>query len=337
MRDRFATQLPGVFFLDPTRPQELRAWLARRELLAPDEHLTSLALAGEGNMNLTLRATTSAGRSLIVKQSRPWVEKYPQLDAPPERALAEAGFYQAVSGSTAVAEPMPELVHLDAEAKIMVLQDLGQASDMADLYGQGGSFQPAELSTLLQWLSALHSLPTPSDPVFQNRNMRALNHAHIFDIPLQADNGLDLDAIIPGLAALAVLLKADGAYVSAVHALGQEYLQDGPTLLHGDFYPGSFLRTPSGLKIIDTEFCFAGRAEFDVSVFWAHYLLTGHPEGNVRQALASYSPPPGFDWGLAKAWAGVELMRRVIGYAQLPLTVDRGAILELSRSYVGAE
>jgi LemA protein len=69
---------PDLFFLDPTRPVDLARWLAGTGLLQPGEVVLQAAKAGDGNMNCTLRVTTSR-RSLIVKQSRPWVEKYPQL------------------------------------------------------------------------------------------------------------------------------------------------------------------------------------------------------------------------------------------------------------------
>ena len=38
----------------------------------------SAVRAGDGNMNCTVRVTTGTG-TLIVKQSRPWVEKYPRF------------------------------------------------------------------------------------------------------------------------------------------------------------------------------------------------------------------------------------------------------------------
>ena len=47
-------------------------------------------------MNCTLRVTTTR-RSFILKQARPWVEKYPQIAAPVERARVEAAFYAAVA------------------------------------------------------------------------------------------------------------------------------------------------------------------------------------------------------------------------------------------------
>ena len=55
--------------------------------------------------------------------------------------------------------------------------------------------------------------------------------------------------------------------------------EEGPSLIHGDLFPGSLLQTGSGeLRIIDPEFCFCGDPEFDIGVFYAHLLLSGHGE-----------------------------------------------------------
>ena len=96
-------------------------------------------------------------------------------------------------------------------------------------------------------------------------------------------------------------------------------MADGATLLHGDFFPGSWLRTPLGLAAIDPEFCFLGPAEYDLGVLMAHFLFTDH-EALLPVFRAMYGGR--CDWRLAEAFAGAELMRRVIGVAQLPLQAD---------------
>ncbi len=73
--------------------------LERLELLDSGEAIESMQRAGEGNMNLVIRVVTPR-RSMILKQSRPWVEKYPQIEAPADRILAEIDFYQLRRGSS---------------------------------------------------------------------------------------------------------------------------------------------------------------------------------------------------------------------------------------------
>ena len=68
-------------------------------------------------------------------------------------------------------------------------------------------------------------------------------------------------------------LQADACYVGIVRELGALYLQDGTSLLHGDYFPGSWLQTAAGVRVIDPEFCFFGPPEFDVGVLLAHLHL----------------------------------------------------------------
>jgi 5-methylthioribose kinase len=154
--------------------------------------------------------------------------------------------------------------------------------------------------------------------------MRALNHLHVFDLPFRPDNGLDLDAVLPGLAAVARALHTDAGLLRRIHALGERYLTDGPTLLHGDFYPGSWLNTERGVRVIDPEFAFCGPASFDWGVLIAHLLLTDQPHARV-EAVAARAPQE------ALGFAGVEVLRRLLGVAQLPLTAD----LDTRRAWVG--
>ena len=171
-----------------------------------------------------------------------------------------------------------------------------------------------------------------------NREMRALNHAHVFEIPLATENGLNLDGITPGLADVARVLKDDLDYVRAVRRLGQElYLGQGRGLIHGDFFPGSLLRTSSGTKVIDPEFGHFGFPEFDWGVFLAHLFLADQPAASVSRWVRRGRGQPGLDGDAMLSAAGVEIMRRLMGYAQLPLSCGlerKRDLLERSRELV---
>jgi 5-methylthioribose kinase len=204
----------------------------------------------------------------------------------------------------------------------------------------GGNFTALDLQQLADFLIRLHELPVNLHEVelFQNRQMRTLNHQHIFEIPLQENNGLDtrLDGLTPGLSNLAADLKKDSEYVAAVHRLGEKYLRPTRTnLLHGDFFPGSLLQMPDRRwVVIDPEFCFVGDAEFDVGVFLAHLHLSGHSESLARQWISFF---PLCDPVLIGQYAGVEIMRRILGVAQLPITSElshKRDLLELSKNYL---
>ena len=340
-QEEFRALLPQTFFLDPGDLASLADYLGAVGRLARKEMILSAEKAGEGNMNCTVRVRTSAG-SFVLKQSRPWLEKYPQIAAPFDRALAEGRFYRLITPSPDVAGRMPRLLWTDEEARTVALEDLGAASDFFPLYAHEITLSEETLAELVAYLSALHGL-APADEASRetlaNHEMRALNHEHIFALPLRAENGLDLDAYTgtPGLAGAAASLREDTAYARAVAELGERYrLGSGDSLLHGDFFPGSFLRTGAGVRVIDPEFCFCGDAEYDLGVFAAHLLLAGEPAARAEQVLELYQPSLSAE--LARQYAGVEIMRRLIGVAQIPTLradlVQKRAWLELSRRLV---
>jgi 5-methylthioribose kinase len=229
---------------------------------------------------------------------------------------------------------MPALQAVDEDARLVWFEDLGEAADYLPCYG-GRALPQAELDALLRWLGGLHRvrLDASAWPRLRNREMRALNHAHLFAIPLDPAQAPDVDAACPGLQAIAESYRRDPALRRAMELLGERYLEDGSTLLHGDFYPGSWLRTAAGPRVIDPEFGFLGCPEFDVGVLRAHLDFAGAAD----HSLDAYAPPPGFDAMLAEGFAGVERIRRLLGVAQLPLEADlaqRHAWLERGRAAV---
>lgn len=297
--------------------------------LEPDEHVERAEPAGEGNMNLTLRVKTGK-RSFVLKQARPWVEKYPEIAAPWERSTVEQAFYARAAKIPGVAQRMPRLIAADTETRLLALEDLPGARDLSELYAdpQTNPLDDEELGGLALYLARLHEGGSQATgPRVENRAMRELNHAHIYSVPLDPHNGLDLDMHEPGLGAAARTLMGDSAFCAAVRAQGERYLGRGQSLLHGDFFPGSWLRTDVGLRIIDPEFSFPGEAEFDLGCAVAHFALMRLSAQTAGRFLDDYSR------GLSAARvsqqelarnAAIEVMRRLIGVAQLPIPKSEG-------------
>ena len=83
IKQRFQEIYPTAFFLEKDIPA-VEKYLNEQNWLNLNEKVAALEKPGEGNMNFVLRVTTNQ-RSFILKQARPWVEKFPQIDAPVER------------------------------------------------------------------------------------------------------------------------------------------------------------------------------------------------------------------------------------------------------------
>lgn len=310
------------------------ALMTRLGWLPSGRSVAWVAIAGAGNMNQVERVGLDDGKSLILKRANPWVQKYPDIPAPVARAAVEAAFYRAVSGQAAGAAMPAHLGH-DATSAANLFEDLGEGRDgMAAYVGEPITRQLIE--AVADWMRALHSLPPPFAPVLANHAMRELNALHIFDFPLDPHSGFNLDAITPGLQACADALKHDQAFTAIVAAMKAHYLGDeGGVLLHGDLYPGSWLATVRGLFVIDPEFCWIGPREWDVGILCAHLRLSGQPPSLETDLIARYGAP--LDQTVLNRFIGVEIMRRLIGVAQLPLDIDldaKAALLADARSLV---
>jgi 5-methylthioribose kinase len=299
----------------------LTKYLRAQGWIEADERVRSAKKPGEGNMNFVVRVTTSR-RTIVLKQALPYVYRYPQVAAPVARGKTEAGFYQLINKQPELTPYIPGLVGFDAPHHVLALEDLGTGSDFTFLYRSPEQITEEQLHQLLHFLSHLHRIKAEPDevPFLQNMDMRKLNHEHIFRYPYAADNGLDLDTIMPGLQAVSQSYQRNDTLRRRIAELGALYLRPGDTLVHGDFYPGSWLRVPSGVKVIDPEFGFFGLAAFDVGVMLAHALLTGGAEYTPERVMERYQPIGNWDESLAYSFAGAEVLRRILGLAQLPLT-----------------
>ncbi len=341
--DEVLNPYPGNFFLTPSVPK-IAGLLASNAWLLPDEVVEGAERAGEGNMNCVVRVMTSR-RSFILKQSRPWVEKYPGFAAPWDRALVEARFYQTAENLPGVTRYLPGLLNFDPGERLLMLEDLGDAQDFTFLYAANSArLADSERIQLVDFLLALHMSARAPElrSLFANAEMRSLNHEHIFDLPLRPSNGLDLDAITPGLGRLANGLQRDAQYSREVAALGACYLDHagGGCLIHGDYFPGSWLKSRGRTYVIDPEFCFFGPPEWDLATMAAHLRLSGHSQVEIDKSVDRYAARAALDRRLVQKFAGVEIMRRLIGVAQLPVVFGlerKEELLRLSKTLVLGE
>jgi 5-methylthioribose kinase len=312
-----------MFILQEDQPKELTDYLQKQHWLGSDEKIISLSKPGEGNMNYLLRVDTGK-RTFIVKQSRAYVEKYPKVRAPADRVITESLFYQKVAPVQTVQNYMPNLLGLDRQNNVMVLEDLGKSNDFSFLYDLEQHLKKEDLVSLLDYLNGLHAsfYKAIIDEELTNLELRMLNHEHIFRYPFMEDNGFDLNTVQDGLQELALSYKKDRQLKQKIEVLGSLYLSGGNYLLHGDYYPGSWLKTQKGIKIIDPEFCFYGSREFDLGVLLAHLYLTQQESHLVSVVIDEYVAYSELDLEILNGFTGVEIMRRLIGLAQLPLQMD---------------
>tara|TARA_R110000868_G_scaffold81946_2_gene231738 strand:- start:47064 stop:48053 length:990 start_codon:yes stop_codon:yes gene_type:complete len=312
-----------MFILNANEPNELGYYLTKNQWILDNEIILSLTKPGEGNMNYVLRVTTNL-RTFIIKQSRAYVEKYPQIAAPEKRVITEATFYTKISSEASVKSRMPELLGLDTENNVLLLEDLGNANDYTALYNIESELSATEIVVLVSYLNELHSRfsKTQLDDELANLELRQLNYEHIFHYPFLEENGFDLNTVQEGLQELALPYKTDAALKKQVELFGSLYVSKGKYLLHGDYYPGSWLKTTDGIKIIDPEFCYYGSREFDLGVLIAHLYLTKQKQNIIDCVYENYNAYSELNISILTGFIGIEIMRRIIGLAQLPLKME---------------
>jgi 5-methylthioribose kinase len=342
LRDEAMGANPDFPWLKTGHTEEIASFMRERGWLERGEGVISSEPAGNGNMNLTLRIHTTR-RDLVLKQARPWVEKYDHVAAPWDRALVEIEFYRTVSALDGVREYMPKLLGSDRASRCLALEYIEGSGDFTFLYGRDSRAVLARdtIEQAANFLAALHrgTLRMP-EPRLSNTEMRQLNRAHIFEIPLSRESGVDLDSLEPGLSLAADSLRGDADYREAVDQTEHRYLTKGRSLLHGDFFPGSWLQTERGLVVIDPEFCFFGAVEIDLGCAVAHFALSEQPADCASSFVDCYNVAASeivCEEHWISRFASAEVMRRLIGVAQLPIPATgtgdrfRAAFLERSR------
>ncbi|WP_218597795.1 phosphotransferase [Polaribacter sp. NJDZ03] len=306
----------------------IKEFLLEINFLKESEEILSVEKPGEGNMNVVLRVKTNQ-RSFIVKQSRPFVQKYQDIPAPEDRIDVEYQFYKAIE-SPAVTSHIPKILAYDAKNYVLILEDLGNCEDMSFLY-KNRVIETESIQLLVDILSNIHKSDI-SNTYPENKELRALNHQHIFVLPFAVDNGFSLDTIQDGLEAVSQTYKNDEKLKEQIALVGERYLSEGTTLLHGDYYPGSWMTKEDDVFVIDPEFSFKGFPEFDLGVMAAHIVMATGNKLLISTVKKAYTLK--FSERLFLQITGIEIMRRLIGLAQLPLDrtlEEKKELLEIAR------
>jgi len=297
-----------------------------------DESITEVSKPGEGNMNVVLRIQTNL-RSFILKQSRPFVQKYQDIEAPIDRIDVEHQFYTAIANNDVIKQHVPDTLEYHSDNHLLILEDLGNCEDMSSLYNSR-QLDTTQLESMINIAANIHQSTAP-DNYPENKQLRLLNHQHIFVLPFMTDNGFSLDDVQAGLQALSIPYKNEDQLKQRIKAVGEIYLSNGTTLLHGDYYPGSWMSKDDHIYIIDPEFSFLGFPEYDLGVLAAHAVLITHDKAVLPVIKDTY--PNDLDSKLLSQMTGIEIMRRLIGLAQVPLerTVEeKKQLLEMAYGLV---
>ena len=312
-------------------------YLAKLDLLPPGEELR-VEPAGEGNINWVRRVRAPrSGRSLVVKQARPALERFPEYRASTERIVFEARYYETV-------RPLdregicPQVLWFDAAQRVLVLEDLGAAERLDAALARGADVGPV-VRALGAFLGAVHAATgadagRPLAGRFANDEMRRLHGDHIFQLPYRANDF----PLSEALRDTARAIWRDGRLRARIDAAYTRYLEPEGALLHADVQPTNVLLAPGGPKLLDAEIAHVGDPAFDVGVLVGHLVLWGVAGSGAAQARAAvertwsayaeaHGPRELTPFEAVALYAGIEVLRRTIGAARVAaIENDRAAL-----------
>jgi 5-methylthioribose kinase len=292
--------------------------------------------AGDGNINWVRRVRPAGGgQSFVVKQARSSLERFPEYEAPTERLVFEARYYETVRPFDATGV-CPRVLAFDEGERVLVLEDLGDAERLDRALGRGAArSDPATVldaaAAVAGFLGAVHAgtreAASALAPRFANDGMQRLHGDHIFALPLRPNEF----PLPPALRARAATLWQDAALVALADAAYARYLEPRGALVHADAQAGNIILCRGGPKLLDAEICHVGDPAFDLGSLLAHLSFDALASGRAADArplvAAAWTAYRAAEGGTvrfedAARYAGLECLRRTIGAARVAAVAE---------------
>lgn len=239
-----------------------------------DPATTTSSEIGDGNLNLVFVCTDAQGRSLVLKQSLPYV----RIVGPDWPLTADRSTYEAI-GLRVAADASPQTAPIfygyDRSQHVLAMEDLshltvwrtalndGQInSGAADIVGAHVARTAFATSVLGRSNEDFRLAIADST----NPHMCRITEDLVFTEPLTDHEHNEFSS---ELRDFVVTLTSDRRLTAEVTRLKTEYMTRCEALVHGDFHTGSFMigEGPSPeLKAIDAEFSAYGPIGFDLGM-----------------------------------------------------------------------
>lgn len=364
-RAQFEAEHPDVHILSAEQAGRVDLVMGALGWLGDEEQVTRCTSLRQGKstvIRVELQELRGGWRTAVLKQVLPWATGHETSYLPEDRGRAELRFYRRVARIPEAAACMPRLLGGDEKRSLLLLEDFRGSTDLMTmgLY-TGLELEARDGEALGAFLRALHGgTRGEADPALANTEVKALWHHQLFEVPYgmgpdglggrpydpEAEKGYCavyapdlkvLDEVESGLGEVAGAFRTDPAVRRAVFHLGERYLEDGPSLVHGDYYPANWLFTGGqGYRILDPQACCWGDGEFDIGVGLAHLLLARQPAEVLAAFLAAATGGGSEDVSDERPAADV-LAGTTAWDAEVTTSRSTGADRELIAGYAGIE
>ena len=295
----------------------LTAFLGVRGWIPPGSAVVGRTTLNPGRTVQTLRVTTDAGATRVVRQP---TSSTAEADGAIDRLTVEGEFYRLVECWPAVADRMPACLGVDRSDHVVVLEDLGNAHTLADLYGTR-QLGDDDVEDLTAYLMALHSIPVSSEDTDGLRadGVRLARHSARFERVVSAVRVATLASRLPIVERIVDAFRTDLHIRATMRDLGERFLDGKGVLLHGDFRPARWMASPHGLRVLSPGYASSGPAALDVGYFLAHLLMSGQVPEVIGRVLRRYRRGAALDLADISACTGLELIRGRLGASPVPV------------------
>jgi 5-methylthioribose kinase len=262
-----------------------------RTLLGPRPDDWRVSEVGDGNLNLVFIVDGPAG-SVCVKQALPYVRVAgPSWPIPLERAYFEHSYYAVVAPFAG--NLIPKIYHFDPDLYCIVMERLSPhiivrhgliaGRRYPNLARDVGEYVARTCFFTSDLASAFEGKMEEIARFAGNTALMRISVDLIFRDPYLADARNRHTS--PQLDQIASDLRRDGPLKAAVARLGQKFLTETQSLIHGDLHSGSVMVSENDTRVIDPEFAFYGPIGFDLGAFFGNLLLSwysqpGHATSN---------------------------------------------------------
>lgn len=264
--------------------ESIQGYLAADPDFAPyidANSLVSCREIGDGNLNLVFIVEDAQGKSLVLKQSLPYVrmsgEGWPMT---PERANREA--YALLKEFQTDPEHTVSVYKHDPDQYVIAMEDLSsyavwRAALIDGETHDGAAAQVGEFVARTGFATSVFAMDrfdySRAITDTQNPDLCTITEDLVFTEPIF---NIGRNEVLPQNEVDAAALAADPEFLAAMGVAKFRFMTHTESMIHGDLHTGSVMvrREPNGstsVRVFDPEFAFYGPLAFDLGAVVANF------------------------------------------------------------------
>jgi 5-methylthioribose kinase len=255
---------------------------------------------GDGFVNHIYRVWDETGRSVILKQAKPYLKLFGEgVPLTAKRNQLESEIIKLRSAITP--EYLPEMYHLDPENNLFIYEDCGRLKIMRFELIKGKRFPqfPKQIGEFLA-KSNFYTSEIYLDQMahkfleckFMNPEMRVIMETILFLRESFIEGEVDLPAGDPNHLAMSDLLWEKRELRVELLKLRGIFMKKSECLVHGDLHTSNIMIDENEMKIIDMEYPFMGPSSSDTGYLLGNlvyeYIAWFHHEEGTKASRKAY-------------------------------------------------